>query len=81
MSSRTRAADEFAVIALRCDELRREAVGCTCKRDVESGVLSHAADCPCGPGLPPAEPPCPALAILADHRRAVADAIDEGRSQ
>ncbi len=89
MSSRTYACDEIEIIARRRDELERERLGCVCERDPYSGVLNHAADCPLGPGLPPATPPCPAMVardwyefepqtpILDDPRRAVADAIDE----
>lgn len=106
MSSRTPACEDVGMISRRLDELQREAVGCTCQRDLESGVLNHAADCPFGPGLPPATPPvvpfqtcgcapdishrqdCAlrpvkltpprwVFALLADHRRAVADAIED----
>jgi hypothetical protein len=64
-------------VGIRAREIRdaemRVLAGCNCLPDPYSGVTNHGEVCPLWPGLPPATPPCPALAILADHRRAVAD--------
>lgn len=105
MNTRVPGIEDADFITKRVTEIRAERMaviaGCTCgPPEPGQSIEAHKPGCPFGPGLPPADPPCPALAIviaaemqrvankwfmrrrafaiLADHRRAVADAIDEG---
>lgn len=64
------------------DERMAVIAGCTCAAD-GNGNVNHRDGCPLYPGAPPV-PPKPLgwadmgmFAILADHRRAVADHIDD----